>query len=337
MKNNLLFLILLTFFWACDDDDTTIPTNPSITENAKLPSDLPSLYRQFYEDNGGLNYVTVNGSKMAYTDSKTAAKPVMVLLHGLPDNNFLYRDVIPELKADFRVIAPDHIGYGLSDRPDLEYSFTTLSNYLEGFVKELNLTEIHLVVTDVGGPAGLGFAARNPDLISSITMYETLWLPVDDLENSNYAPPFQEFLINVRTPEVGEEIVVAQNQMLAFLNQLTVSEMSDAVQEVYAYPWLEEESRTVMLETSRSIPVAGDPADSKAMFDNYGAYLTNNNVPKLVILATPGAISPPDYVDTAVNTFANIQSATIEEVGHFITEDKPVEFANVVADFIENL
>lgn len=336
MKNIFLFVFLLVTVVACDDDDN-VTTNPNIIENADFPDDLPALYRQFYEANGGLNYAVVNGAKMSYVDSKTEDKPVVLLLHGLPDNNFLYRDVIPELKQDFRVIAPDHIGYGLSDKPDLNYSFSTISTYMEGLIRELDLTNIHLVVTDVGGPAGMSFAARNPDLVSSITMYETLWLPVDDLENSNYAPPFQDFLINVRTPDVGEEIVIEQNQMLAFLDQLTVTEMSEAVQEVYAYPWLIKESRTVLLENSRSIPVAGEPADSKALFDNFVEYLENNNVPKLVILATPGAISPEFYVDEAVANFANTQKAIIDNAGHFVTEDKPVEFATVLSDFIANL
>ena len=331
-------LLVIALLCSCSED--YLPKgapdgDPVIVENVALPADLPPLYREFYEENGGLNYATVAGARMAYVDNRVADKPTVVLLHGLPDNNFLYRDVIREIGNRFRVIAPDHIGYGLSDRPEVTYSFSTLSQYLEGFIKALDLKNVHLVVTDVGGPAGLGVAARNPALIQTITMYETLWLPVDDLANSNYAEPFQEFLLNVREPGLGEEIVIENNQILAFLDQLTVTDMRPEVFEVYRYPWQTKEARRVMLENTRSIPVAGQPADSKKLFDNFVEYLSASTIPKLVIEAQPGAISPSFYVDQAVELFPNTSREVINGAGHFVTEDKPREFTDVLVGFIE--
>ena len=338
MKKLFVVLFISVGFLSCEDDDNDIaPENSNIERDAEFPSDIPALYRSFYQENGGLNYAQVNGSRMSYVDNGVEDKPTIVLVHGLPDHNFLYRDVIAEIGDRYRVIAPDHIGYGLSDKPDLEYSFTTISEYLEGFIKTLGLTDIHLVLTDVGGPAGFGFAARNPELVSSITMYETLWLPVDDLENSNYAPPFQEFLLNVREPGIGEQIVVVDNQLLLFLDQLTVTDMPDEVFEVYSYPWLIEEDRTVLLENTRSIPVEGEPVDSKELFDNFAEYLQTSETPKLVIEAQPGAISPGYYVDQAVDLFPNTEKAIITEAGHFVTEDRPVEFTQRLLEFVEGL
>ena len=108
-------------------------------------------------------YARVNGWRMHYVD-EGAGDPIL-LLHGNPTWGFLYRDVIPPLvSAGHRVIVPDMIGFGLSEKPAREQAHSLdghIAN-LTGLVRQLDLQRLTVVCHDWGGPTGLGFAMSNP-------------------------------------------------------------------------------------------------------------------------------------------------------------------------------
>src|SRR5690606_29584892 len=92
--------------------------------------------------------------------------PVMLLLHGEPSWSFLYRRMIPPLvAAGYRVIAPDHVGFGRSDKPTAResYSQAALVGWLADLVTALDLRRITLVCQDWGGPIGLNLLAAMPE------------------------------------------------------------------------------------------------------------------------------------------------------------------------------
>jgi len=108
-------------------------------------------------------YARVNGWRMHYVD-EGAGDPIL-LLHGNPTWGFLYRDVIPPLvNAGYRVIVPDVIGFGLSEKPAREqvHSLDGHIANLTGLVRHLDLRRLMVVCHDWGGPTGLGFAMSNP-------------------------------------------------------------------------------------------------------------------------------------------------------------------------------
>ena len=96
-----------------------------------------------------MNYVDVLGSRMAYVDEgrSTAGAPVALLLHGNPTSSFLWRNVIPHLTPHVRCVAPDWIGFGYSDKPDIAYRIEDHARYLQAFIEALELTDLVLVVT----------------------------------------------------------------------------------------------------------------------------------------------------------------------------------------------
>ena len=115
--------------------------------------------------------------RMHYVDAGPADGPVVVLLHGQPTWSYLYRDVITALgAAGMRVIAPDHIGFGRSDKPTeaTDYTFARHIDWVYSLVVGLRLREITLVVQDWGGPIGLSVLAREPDRFAKVVATNTI-------------------------------------------------------------------------------------------------------------------------------------------------------------------
>ena len=109
------------------------------------------------------------GFRMHYVDEGPADGQIVLCLHGEPTWGYLYRDLIATLKGNYRVIAPDHMGFGKSDTPqDRTYWLQDHIDNLEHFVLALDLRAITLVLHDFGGAVGMGLAARHPDRIRRI-------------------------------------------------------------------------------------------------------------------------------------------------------------------------
>lgn len=93
----------------------------------------------------------------------------IILLHGQPTWGYLYRNFIPPLSKTYRVIVPDHMGFGKSETPqDREYTLQAHVENLEALVNELKLSEITLVMQDWGARVGSCFALRNPDRVKRV-------------------------------------------------------------------------------------------------------------------------------------------------------------------------
>ena len=118
------------------------------------------------------HYLDVGGPRMHYVDVGTG-QPV-IMLHGNPTWSFYYRDLIKALSDDHRVIAPDHIGCGLSDKPRrYPYRLATHIDNLERLIDHLGLEEVTLAVHDWGGAIGLGWAARHPQRVRRFIVFNT--------------------------------------------------------------------------------------------------------------------------------------------------------------------
>jgi haloalkane dehalogenase len=123
-------------------------------------------------------FVELDGARIHYVDEGKGE--TLLLLHGNPSWSFLYRKIIAALKGEFRCVALDFPGYGLSDAAP-GYGFTPgeHSDVLERFVDRLGLTDITMMVQDWGGPVGLGFAGRRPELVNRLIIGNTFAWPLD--------------------------------------------------------------------------------------------------------------------------------------------------------------
>jgi haloalkane dehalogenase len=132
------------------------------------------------------NYHTWQDLRVHYIDEGPTDAPVMLLLHGMPTWSFLYRHMIPGLvAAGYRCIAPDHLGFGRSDKPtDIHwYTIARHTEVLTSLIVELDLTRITLVCQDWGGPTGLAQAAMMPERFDHLVIMNT-WLHHPEYEYS---------------------------------------------------------------------------------------------------------------------------------------------------------
>src|SRR6267142_5437503 len=109
------------------------------------------------------NYVNLYGSRLHYVDFGTGDP--FLFLHGNPNSSYCWRNVIPHLEPLGRCIAPDFIGFGKSDHPDIEYRIFDQIRFIEEFVVQLDLRNITLVLHDWGALVGLNLARRFPERI----------------------------------------------------------------------------------------------------------------------------------------------------------------------------
>ncbi|MEO7599063.1 MAG: alpha/beta fold hydrolase [Opitutus sp.] len=117
---------------------------------------------------------TPSGAQMSFLDEGPRSEEAVLMLHGNPTWSFYYRELVQELAGGLRCIVPDHIGMGLSEKPE-HYQYTLANRIadVEALVSHLGLKRVHLVVHDWGGAIGFGFAARHPKLMGRIVILNT--------------------------------------------------------------------------------------------------------------------------------------------------------------------
>lgn len=116
-------------------------------------------------------YATVNGHRIFYREAGDSAAPTVVLLHGYPTSSHMFRALIPLLADRYHVIAPDHLGFGLSDAPsvdEFDYSFDALAEITSALLADLGIRKYAIYVQDYGAPIGWRLALENPSAITAI-------------------------------------------------------------------------------------------------------------------------------------------------------------------------
>ena len=113
----------------------------------------------------------VDGVTIFYREAGLATAPAVLLLHGFPTSSHMFRNLIPHLSHQFRIVAPDLPGFGFSDAPSrsqFTYTFDRLADIIEHFTESIGLTRYALYIFDYGAPVGLRLAIRHPERISAI-------------------------------------------------------------------------------------------------------------------------------------------------------------------------
>src|SRR5262245_16835918 len=116
-------------------------------------------------------YATVREHQLFYREAGPPGGPTVVLLHGFPTSSFMFRDLIPLLSDRYHLIAPDHLGFGLSDAPsadEFDYSFDALAGLTAALLAQLGVGRYSMYVQDYGAPVGWRLALGNPQSITAI-------------------------------------------------------------------------------------------------------------------------------------------------------------------------
>lgn len=275
---------------------------------------------------------------IAYVD-EGVGQPVL-FLHGNPTSSYLWRNIIPYVAGDYRVIAPDLIGMGDSSKPDISYTFEESAAYIDALIEQLALKDIILVVHDWGSVIGMRYARQNPDNVAGLVFMESIVppaMPVPSYEEMG--PEAGEMFKALRTEGIGEEMVLEGNFFVEeILGKIGVMRtLTDAEMDAYRAPYKTPNSRLPTLQWPREIPIAGTPQRTDEVVRQNGAWLTETDIPKLLLHADPGALMPEPVVEYLAATLKNMRVVGVGQGLHFLQEDQPHQIGQAIAAWLKTL
>lgn len=277
------------------------------------------------------HFLKVDGSKIHYVD-EGKGDPV-VFIHGIPTYSYLWRNVIPEVSKHARCIAPDLIGMGLSDKPDIPYSIFDHIQYITKFLDALDLHNITFVLHGWGAVVGFHYAMQHKDRIKSLVFYEAHIRP--KMTWDMLSLPLQHFLSLVNEEDGGYKSVVEDNYLIntvmpsASLRKFTEKEM-----EMYRKPFQTLKSRRPLWQYFQDLP-KGDakPSDVIDLIAEYSSQLRTSQIPKLMFYAVPGFMTTIETVLWAKENLPNLEVRDLGEAMHFAMETDPETFTNELLEW----
>ena len=279
----------------------------------------------------------IDGKSIAYVDVGQGSP--IILLHGNPTSSYLWRNVIPHLEAKGRVIAPDLIGHGDSEKLPADqgperYSFMAAYYYLNLLLEELEITtHVTLVVHDWGSALGFYWAQQHADAVKGIAYMEAIVCPItwDDWPESARGI-FKGF-----RSEKGEDLILERNMFVeAVLPSSVIRSLSEEEMDQYRRAFVNADDRQPTLNWPRQIPINGDPFHMIELVTDYGNWMeSNKGLPKLFINAYPGSILTGRAREYC-RTWPNQREVTVSGL-HFIQEDSPKEIGVAVADWLDTI
>ena len=281
-------------------------------------------------------FAEVNGKRIAYLEAG-AGDPI-VLLHGNPTSSYLWRNIIPELEGCGRIIAPDLIGQGDSDKLPAEdgperYSFEVAFDYLDGLLRQIGADQhVTLVIHDWGSGLGFHWARLNPEAVKGIAYMEAIVTPMswDDWPESARGI-FQGF-----RSSKGEDLVLERNMFVeAVLPSSIMRDLSEDEMGAYRAPFDTPDHRQPTLNWPRQIPIDGEPPHMVELVEAYGAFMAGSAIPKLFINAEPGSILVGKQREFC-RSWPNQTEVTVKGL-HFLQEDSPTEIGQAVSAWLTAL
>jgi pimeloyl-ACP methyl ester carboxylesterase len=269
--------------------------------------------------------VRIHGHEVSYRDEGQG--PVLLLLHGIAGSSRAWREVMPALAGDFRLIAPDLLGHGESAKPVGDYSLGAYASGMRDLLGELGIERATLVGQSFGGGVAMQLAYQHPELCERLVLVDSggLGREVNPILRAATLP-LAEYVMPVLFPSFVKERGDAVSR---FLRDRGIR--SGRAAEVWlAYRSLTEtENRKAFVRTVRSVIDPGGQTVS-AMDRLYLAA----EVPTLIIWGADDSIIPVSHAHAAHEAIPGSRLELFEGVGHFPHVEAPERFVEVLRDFL---
>lgn len=277
--------------------------------------------------------VDVLDTFMTYLEAGDASARPMVFLHGNPTSSHVWRNVIPHFSATARCLAPDLAGMGRSGKPKSAYRFADHARYLDAWFERLDLRDVVLVGYDWGAVLALDWAARHPDRVRGVVVFETFLRP---MHWSDWTAEGQKMFRALRTRGVGEKMVLEENQFLARSLEHGIKRgLAESDRAAYYAPFPDPASRRPMLQWPREIPIDGEPSDVVTVVEQNGAWLAESDTPALLLTFEGSGLTSPALVDWARSKFPSLTIVPLGPAGHHAPEDAPDAIARAIRDWLD--
>ena len=280
--------------------------------------------------------ITINSKIMSYIDEGEG--DAIIFQHGNPTSSYLWRNIMPHLEGQGRLIACDLIGMGdsekLSDSGQDSYSYFEQRDFLFELFEKLNIgNNVIFVIHDWGSALGFDWSYQNPERVQGIAYMEAIVRPVSwDEWPENATRVFQGF-----RSDAGESMVLEKNIFIERVLPSTIMrELTDAEMDEYRRPFLKSgENRRPTLSWPRQIPIQGEPKEVVEVVQNYSEWLSSSDLPKLFINADPGSILIGNQREFC-RSWPNQTEVTVKGL-HFLQEDSPDEIGKEISSFVSRL
>jgi len=258
------------------------------------------------------------GHRIAYADEGSG--PPVLLVHGIPTSSRLWRNVIPRLAARHRVIAPDMLNYGKSDKPlRANVSIAAQSDLMIAVMDALGIPRAHVLAHDIGGGVAQIMAVEHPERVAKLALANAVCF--DSWPIPEFAPLQEE----------GAEQQISLDDFVKLMRDFLpngVHDQSRVGREVYETmlePWASEDGKRALFRNFRRL----NPEYTQAI----AAELETLDNETLILWGRHDPFQKPRFAERLAATIPNARLHWVE-AAHWIMEEQPDEVAGVLADFV---
>jgi pimeloyl-ACP methyl ester carboxylesterase len=302
-------------------NEINAPSNFNLDTDLSVPEQHSVAYRT----------MKVNGLDIFYREAGPKDAPVVLLPHGFPTSSHMFRNLIPALADEFRLIAPDYPGFGNSSMPtvdEFEYTFDNLTNLIAQFTEQLGLTKYSLYAQDYGGPISFRLAVKHPERVQALVVqngnaYEEgidndFWKPIKAYWKQKN-PESEKYIRNIVTREG------------------TIFQYTNGVRNIEA---ISPDNWNI------DVPLLERPGNAEiqlALFYSYGsnpplystwqAYFRKYQPPTLIIWGKNDVIFPAAGAEPYKRDLKNLEYHLLD-TGHFALEEDGTKMAGLMRNFL---
>lgn len=273
------------------------------------------------------HYLYINGNHYHYVHEGSGPEAI-VMVHGNPTWSFYYRNLIKKLSKNFSVIVPDHIGCGLSDKPqDYPYQLQNHIDNLCDLVNHLELKNIHLVLHDWGGAIGMGMAVRYPEKISKFTILNT----------ASFLLPVIPMRINIcKTPLLGELIIRGFNGFAwpaTFMASKKKGQMTPNIKKGYLAPYHNWANRIATHRFVKDIPMNAKHPTWNTMVKIESSLPIFKDTPMHIFWGKLDFCFNDHFLTKWKKLFPNAKIKEYADAGHYVLEDAKPEILEDISNW----
>lgn len=269
-------------------------------------------------------YFDIDGMRMHYVDEGSGQ--VILFVHGTPSWSFEFRHLIKDLSQNYRCIALDHIGFGLSDKPaNADYSLLAHSKRLEALINHLQVDNIILVAHDFGGPIALRYATLHPEKIVKLILANTwCWSIKEDKAYKQIkliaGSPLMPFLYRYFNFSAKYILPAAYGEK---------TRLTKEIHNQFTAPFSKPSERNGTVAFARSL------VHDQDLFQEIGNRLTVlQNKPLLLLWGMKDGFVTPRYLERWKTIFPQAEAVTFEDGGHFVLDEKSFACIEALRKFL---
>jgi len=262
---------------------------------------------------------------MSYVDEGKGE--TLFMLHGNPTWSYFYRNAISELSKKYRVIAVDHIGCGLSTKPqDYEYTLNKHINNFSELATHLNLTSYSLILHDWGGAIGMGHAVNNVEKIRKIVLMNTASF------TSINIPPRIAFL---KIP-IWRDLLIRRLNLFALPAAFMAPAklLKNEVRQGFLFPYNSYKNRIAVTNFVKDIPLTKCHRSYETLH-TIEKKLTNIKSPIFLMWGMKDFCFTPYFLKRYQEFFPNAKTLELPKASHYLLEDAKIEAINAIGVFLE--